>query len=88
MKTKKEYESPVLLAEEYHVADYISSCSVQTTINQVDNCDPPEGNLDLIDLYYMIHNVFTEACEISLDEVNFKSYCYHTPAGQDIVFTS
>lgn len=86
---KKEYETPYLKVEEFNVIDYVSSCTVKTTVSMPQNCEAPDASLtDMIRLYYAFPEVFTSICTEDLDGFNFMSYCYHTPSGQDIVFTS
>lgn len=83
------YEKPYIDVEEFSVIDYISSCSVITTVSMGTGCgEPSDENSDMFVLYYMYPEVFTEVCELDFDDFDYMSYCYHTPTGATAIFTS
>lgn len=86
---KKKYERLIIKTEEFNVIQSISSCNTHTTISMPLNCAEPDGeDLDLYDLYYAFPEVFTNICEVDLNEFPYYSYCYHTPTGSFVIFSS
>lgn len=85
---KKKYEKLCIKVEEFNVIQAVSSCNVSTTMSMPLNCAEPEDDDGLLELYYGYPEVFTNICEIDLNDFPYYSYCYHTPTGSFVVFSS
>lgn len=83
---KKQYEKLSIKIEEFNVIEAISSCNVNITTE----CNNVSGAMkDFLEELIDFPELFTDNCDIHFDDFGYDGeYCYHTPTGSTVIFSS